>query len=332
MDETAASRVQAARQSWSSVSSSSIVSFHSAFSTQEFGDRSLVFVSDYHPESSTLFQNHISTYGVSLNRRISPPVPEKVLWNYLVQIANAIKPLHEAGMAARLIDAHKMLVTDENRIRFNGCALADVLDPSTKSLAGLQSLDFEGLGNTMVWLATFQPRNKAFDHLLRAYSPRLIHTIEWLLQIDGARTIDSFVEIVSSASIDSFDAALHADDNLQFNLGRELENSRIARLLLKLNSINERPEYDDDPSWSEFGPRGQVKLFRDYVFHQVDAQGRPVMDMGHMLACLNKLDAGLEEKVPLSTRDGKSVIVVTYREIKQMMESAWMDLTRRSRA
>ena len=53
--------------------------------------------------------------------------------------------------------------------------------------------------------------------------------------------------------------------------------------------------------------------------------------MGHMLACLNKLDAGLEEKVKLETRDGKIVILVSFKEMKQMVESAWGQVIQRSR-
>ena len=47
--------------------------------------------------------------------------------------------------------------------------------------------------------------------------------------------------------------------------------------------------FDMDPGWSETGDRYLIKLFRDYVFHQVDENGRPVVDMVHVLACLNKV-------------------------------------------
>ena len=32
-----------------------------------------------------------------------------------------------------------------------------------------------------------------------------------------------------------------------------------------------------------------LKLFRDYVFHAVDENGLPWMDMSHMVMCLNKV-------------------------------------------
>ena len=57
--------------------------------------------------------------------------------------------------------------------------------------------------------------------------------------------------------------------------------------------VNERPELDAslagsgaaNPSsgWAETGERYYLKLFRDYVFHQVDANGHPVTDLAHVL-------------------------------------------------
>jgi PAB-dependent poly(A)-specific ribonuclease subunit 3 len=44
-----------------------------------------------------------------------------------------------------------------------------------------------------------------------------------------------------------------------------------------------------DPGWSETGDRYLIKLFRDYVFHQVDEKGRPAIDISHVMTCLNKV-------------------------------------------
>ena len=60
------------------------------------------------------------------------------------------------------------------------------------------------------------------------------------------------------------------------------------RLLMKLAFINERP--DDKGYWSETGDRYIVRLFRDFVFHQKDEGNRPVLDCGHVLDALSKLD------------------------------------------
>lgn len=76
---------------------------------------------------------------------------------------------------------------------------------------------------------------------------------------------------------------------METNFGSELENSRLVKLLSKLNFINERPEFEKDPRWMETGDRYMIKLFRDYIFHQVNEMGVPVVDMGHVISCLNKV-------------------------------------------
>jgi PAB-dependent poly(A)-specific ribonuclease subunit 3 len=44
-----------------------------------------------------------------------------------------------------------------------------------------------------------------------------------------------------------------------------------------------------DPTWSETGDRYLLKLFRDYVFHQVSESGQPIIDLSHVITCLNKV-------------------------------------------
>jgi len=105
------------------------------------------------------------------------------------------------------------------------------------------------------------------------------------------------------------------NDHLEGYLSRELENARLVRLLIKMGFINERPEFDHNPQWHESGDRFLLKLFRDYVFHQVNDAGQPVVDLAHVLSCLNKLDAGTEERIMLVSRDEQACFIVTYKEV-----------------
>lgn len=89
-------------------------------------------------------------------------------------------------------------------------------------------------------------------------------------------------------------------DILENELAKELENGRLFKLLVKVATINERPELNMEPTWAETGDRYMLKLFRDYVFHQVTADGRPWLDLAHVVACLNKLDSGSQDKVEIS--------------------------------
>ena len=96
------------------------------------------------------------------------------------------------------------------------------------------------------------------------------------------------------------DAVQSRSDTLESELSKELDNGRLFRLLTKLGTINERQELNMDPAWAETGDRYMLKLFRDYIFHQVTSDGRPWLDMSHIVSCLNKLDTASPDKVQSS--------------------------------
>ena len=100
------------------------------------------------------------------------------------------------------------------------------------------------------------------------------------------------------------------------------------RLLLKLAFINERPE--GKGYWSDTGDRYIVRLFRDFVFQQKDEANRPVLDCGHVLDALAKLDEGDPETIPLCSPDGKTVLVCSYEDIRRCVENAYGELVGQS--
>ncbi|GAB1212403.1 PAB-dependent poly(A)-specific ribonuclease subunit 3 [Aspergillus terreus] len=326
-------------QAWKRVCNGSVVTVHDAFTSRSFQDSSLIFVTDYHPLSKTLAEQHLSA-GNRFQGRSNTHIPEQVLWGYMTQIANALKAIHSNGLAAKIIDPSKILLTGRNRIRLNACAIMDVVQFDTqRSIADLQHQDLVSFGQLIVTLGANSPSvmhnpTKAMEHFTRAYSPQMKNSVFWLLnsmQKDQDHTIDIFITGISSQLMSTFDSALHMDDQLTSDLSRELENGRLVRLMTKLNFINERPEYEHDRQWSENGERYFLKIFRDYVFHQVDAHGDPVVDLGHVLACLNKLDAGSDEKITLVSRDEQSCFIVSYKEIKKALESSFQALLKPTR-
>lgn len=327
-------------QSWKHIINPSIVRILDAFTNRSFGDSSLIFVTDYHPLSKTLAEHHFGTNTTARGRSgFTTQIPEMVLWSYVTQIASAVKTIHSNGLAARVIDITKIILTSKNRIRLNGCAILDVVQHETKSsLAQMQRQDLVDFGLVILSLGAHamdaaQNFAKAMDQFKRFYKPELQNAVVWLYsaQQNQDKTIDQFIASISGQMMTSFNAALHLDDNLHSELSREVENGRLFRLMAKLNFINERPEYEHDPHWSENGDRFFLKLFRDYVFHQVDAQNNPVVDLGHVLTCLNKLDAGTDEKVTLISRDDQTCFIVSYRELKKGVESSFQELTKGGR-
>ena len=328
-------------QNWKRISNGNVVTVIDAFTNRNFGDSSLIFITDYHPLSKTLAEIHFGSSSRFAGRaQSSSSVTEQVLWSYMVQIANALKAIHGCGLAARLIDASKVILTGKNRVRFNACAILDVVQyDNTRSLVDLQRDDLLQFGRLMLALGTNNPAalqnvSKSVELFGRSYSSQLKDRVSWLLNLNSSNkieNIETFITSIASQMMSIFDNSLHLDDQLNTELNRELENSRIVRLMTKLNFINERPEYSTDGKWAETGERFPIRLFRDYVFHQVDAQGNPVLDLGHVLACLNKLDAGTEEKIMLTSRDEQICIVASYKEMKRMLDTAWQELVKMSR-
>ncbi|GAA5985244.1 hypothetical protein JCM11641_003647 [Rhodosporidiobolus odoratus] len=358
----------AAVEKWTRVRHPGLVGMKEAFTTRAFGDQSIIFVYDYHPCSQTLYEAHLSPsatlppnpwstphsppFSTTSNSTTSfrrPPnpsqtspggtatLPERVLWSYIVQIASALKCVHNNGLAMRAVEVNRIVVTGKNRVRIGGAGVMDCLtwDGGQGTVAHQQD-DLLSFGKLIIALAcssTSAVHNlpKSVDHISRMYSPDLKNVVLYLLSKPGPRkTIEEVFALMGARVVDELNSSLVAEDTIERELMRELENGRVVRLLTKFGFINERPEFDHDPRWAETGDRYLIKLFRDYVFHQVDETGRPVTDLGHVLGALNKLDAGVDEKIMLVSRDEQSCLIVSYREIKNCIESAFADLSRTS--
>lgn len=377
-------------QNWKKLSNGNVVTVHDCFTTRAFGDSSLVFVMDYHPLAKTLAEQHFAySSNFQRSRTATGLILEPQLWSYICQLASALKAIHSSGLAARTIIPSKVLLTDKNRIRLSGNAIVDVVeanDSQEMRLSQQQQDDMQQLGHLIISLASHTTNTspnptKALESLARSYSARLRDTLTSLIS-DKPPDIDTLLSSIADQLVAQFDNTLHLEDTLYSELSRELENSRISRLLMKLGFINERPEmspsnleyptpaqhnhlaggqtpqhpslssahphaqhlphhpsHNSSPAsglpptaWSETGERYPLKLLRDYIFHQVDNVGRPVVDMGHVLSCLNKLDAGSEEKVALVTRDEQNVLVISWKELKRMIESAWVEVVQGGKA
>ena len=352
--------IRSVQRSWGRIRNANVVSVHLAFTTSAFGDSSLIFVTDYHPLSETLAQKHFTSPSSSrFPSRHTQQIPEQTLWSYIVQIASALKAVHSEKLAARVLEPNKVLLTGENRIRLNGCAILDVVQHDTPhTIPDLQRLDLYKFGRLILALGTnnmvkTHSAQKAWETFNQRYTPQLRDRVSWLLSHESppspsdpspssssssscssssaaavaAGGISTFLTAIASHITTFLDSSLSATDTLHTELARELENSRLVRLLTKISMLCERPEYDYS---TEHHPRYILPLFRDYVFHQVDSTGRPVLDLAHVISCLNKVDAGTEERISLTSRDENTCVVVSFRETKTVVEGLWAELVRRS--
>ena len=105
----------------------------------------------------TLEEEHLNPEMMAMTprRKSPPPIPERLLWSYITQIANAIKAIHSSGMALRGLDPSRIILTGKNRyvstnsdhvligltsrIRLTGVGILDVVsyDPHVH-ISGLQ--------------------------------------------------------------------------------------------------------------------------------------------------------------------------------------------------
>lgn len=310
-----------------------IVGLKETFTTRAFGDNSLVFVYDYHPLSKTLFEKYI------INQKSNGPnnmewVDERVIWSVVLQISSALKFIHSNGLAARTVELSKIIETSKNRFRLNCCGIMDVTERAQTAIdmTAYQQEDLLKLGQLIVALCTRSLKSlhymsRVYSYISRHYSPALKDLVVYLLSKPSlTKTIDDVVAIAGSNLLSEATYSYSNNDYLEGQLSSELENSRISRLLIKLGCINERPEYHHDTTWSETGDRYLLKLFRDYIFHQTDDYGRPIVDLAFMLQCLNKLDAGIDEKIMLTSRDEQACLIVSYKDLKVCIENTFSEL------
>jgi PAB-dependent poly(A)-specific ribonuclease subunit 3 len=163
------------------------------------------------------------------------------------------------------------------------------------NIAHLQQDDILNLGQLLMTLAcksltATHNISKSIDYIAQTYSQEMKNMILFLMsQPVPMKTVDQIISMLGPRIMQEINEVQTANDVLESDLGRELENGRLTRLMIKFGFINERPEFDMDPAWSETGDRYIIKLFRDYVFHQVDEAGLPVLDVAHVLTCLNKV-------------------------------------------
>lgn len=252
-----------------------------------------------------------------------PRIHEDILWSICIQLLSAIQGIHGYGLACRVLDCKHVLVTERNRYRIGSVGVMDILEPRN-NLKECQSKDLSQLGYLMLLLAC-RSNNVSIDMIRDFYSANFVSIVQYMLQ--GQYSASALLSQCVPHVVRTLNSALSTTDTYYDYLYREFTNGRYLRLLMKLSYITDRPDDKGSYSWSDTGDRYILRLFRDYVFHQKDDEGRPVLDNGHVLDALAKLDVGELETIPLCSPDGKTVLVCSYDDIKRCMENVFGELT-----
>jgi len=306
-----------------------LVPFYQCFVAQ----RAVFFVHQYIPGARSLgAQQHRIMMMMNNNNNLQQqrlPLPEPILWSCFSQLVSAIRIVHGGQLAVRTLRLQHVLATISSssedgshrlRLRLGSLGIVDALEfEARKQVTDLQMEDIRDLGRLMLSLAmggggevtasvdegTLQ---RCEQFLMQNYSRELHSLIMTLIRSTGPRPptiLDVSRVVASRCAFEEQEAVYRALDRTERALSAEYESGRALRLLLKLGFINERPEFGPNRRWAQSGDCYVLTLFRDYVFHQADGAGNPVLDLGHVVTALNKLDAADEEQIALASRDGK---------------------------
>ena len=304
---------------WLPIKHPAIISLNSI--SQEKG--ATFFSHAYHPLAVTLKEKFIE--------RLGPILREELVWSMLSQLLLGMRLVHKNGLAIRVVDINHVLLTPGFRVRYGCVGISDVLDfESRKSVKELQVEDMQKLGILLVSSAarinfSYSSIEQGRAMIRQNYSSQFCDMIDVLLL--GKTEITEILKMFSERICDEFDVNLASFESLHEHLRHEYENSRLNRLLIKFGFVNERTDNATSSAWSETGDRYVLKLFRDFLFHQRLPDNSPVLECGHVISSLNKVDAGDDEEILLSSRDGKDVLVVTYADISRCLENSFVELS-----
>ncbi|KAM8803155.1 PAN2-PAN3 deadenylation complex subunit PAN3 isoform 7-T7 [Rhynchonycteris naso] len=126
---------------WKKIQHSNIVTLREVFTTKAFAEPSLVFAYDFHAGGETMMSRHFNDPNADayftkrkwgqhdgpLPRQHAGLLPESLIWAYIVQLSSALRTIHTAGLACRVMDPTKILITGKTRLRVNCVGVFDVL-------------------------------------------------------------------------------------------------------------------------------------------------------------------------------------------------------------
>lgn len=329
-------------QRWLSVANHpNVVGLREVFVSDEVdGTPALFFSYDFYPGAYTLGQAHVEPVVTSYHTTARMPATEQQLWSYLVQLTSAIREIHSAGLVigSAALSPSKILLMSPLRVRLGAVGLEEALKNAgaPSDVTAAQRNDLASLGTLILTLAcAARDVPPSLDFMAAHYSRDLSRIVAGLLAAPTGAGFSGWRPLIAALGdrvFSELDASNLSVDTVAQDLQKECENGRLARLLIKLSMVVERSELLGDERWSETGDRYLLKLFRDFVFHGVDENGRPRVEWGGIIEALNKADAGVNERIMLLSRDESSMLVVSYADVRRCLQMAYDELKAASRA
>lgn len=321
-------------EKWKQIDNSNIVKLKDCFTTIAFGGikSQLCVIFDYYPNANTLQEHHI-------NRKLGSklePITEEVLWCYIIQITNALMSIHNYNLSANSsLNLRNVIVVGKNRVKLSSCGIGDILNFENEEIdiITLQQEDLKNFGKVMLELAqlmspttnNYSNEEAGIQSLRGIVSDELISFIHELIINYKYANLEKLNKIyLGKRLIKMINDLQKSHDYVENQLSNEIENARLFRLMAKINFIIDHPLFN----WNENERVYLIKLFNDYIFHQYDNNNKPVIDLSRVLVKLNKLDCGIDEKFMLITRDEKLSILLSYKELRDIIDSTFRELTK----
>ena len=207
----------------------------------------------------------------------------------IIQILGCIKAIHLKKLAfGGCLHPHKLFYCKNGLVKIGGIGIGAVL--FDEPIESLQSNDIIQFGYMMLQIITQSiPFLEVIPELLDQINEEWIKTILYKCTTKSFESIDELLLVAAPYMYSSINLHASSLDIGQKQIIKHSENQRIANLLFKLGCINERTNYSRDNNWSEIGGNYLLKLFRDFIFHQIDSYGKPVLDLYHCIYHLNKV-------------------------------------------
>lgn len=254
-----------------------------------------------------------------------------------MQLLAALRVIHATTGACRTLGLSRILVTGNTRIRLGNVGVVDVLEADMrKSKTAAEIDDVIALGHVMLALATralsddsCTPQNElAATTRLRYVAARYSREIYALISelLTKPPTVFALCDMLSGRAFDELDATYQCVDCYEGLASAEVGAGRLLRVMLHVSSALYGSEKQAGSVWSESGERYLLLLFMDYVFHQVDGSGLSILNYGHVIASLVKLDASDPEKILLVSRDGRTILASSYLEVRQALSQVYASL------
>uniref|UniRef100_A0A8C5GMB8 C3H1-type domain-containing protein n=1 Tax=Gouania willdenowi TaxID=441366 RepID=A0A8C5GMB8_GOUWI len=220
---------------WKKIQHSNSVTLREVFTTKAFGDHFVL------QPLRVLFGGRKKVLFLCAGQHEPPPprqhaglLPESLIWAYIVQLSSALRTIHTAGLACRVMDPSKILITGKTRLRVNCVGVFDVLtfDNSQTNHLGLmpqyQQADLVSLGKVVLALACnslagIQRENlqKAMELVSINYSSDLKNLILYLLtEQSRLRSVNDIMPMIGARFYTQLDASQMRNDVIEEDLAK----------------------------------------------------------------------------------------------------------------